>query len=127
MAANSMELLASTRVMCAITSEYFRGLTAVGLSGHMIITRSGPLSGLTSHAASTAPLTISAAASSVRSILGIPSDLRDSLPVGVPHRATRGSNLLPSRAAWSWLVDDSAGGSVLKHPAEHRARICGTP
>jgi hypothetical protein len=45
-AANSRELLASTRVMWAITSEYFRGLTAVGLSGHMIITRSGPLSGL---------------------------------------------------------------------------------
>jgi hypothetical protein len=49
-----MELLASTRVMCAITSEYFLGLTAVGFSGHMITTRSGPLFGLTSHAASTA-------------------------------------------------------------------------
>src|SRR5215218_521950 len=91
MAANSMELLASTRVMCAITSEYFRGLTAVGLSGHMIITRSGPLSDLTSHAASTAPLTISAAASSVRSILGIPSDLRIPCPsvfrIGLPEAA----------------------------------------
>jgi hypothetical protein len=46
MAANSMEQLASTRVICAIASEYFRGLTAVGLSGQMIITRSGPSSRL---------------------------------------------------------------------------------
>ena len=73
-----MELLASTRVICAITSEYFRGLSAVGFSGHMITTHQGPLSGLTSHAVSTVPPTNLSGSKLCAVHLGISSGLRDS-------------------------------------------------